>query len=140
MNTNVLTVMDLTRLTQVEPHVIRYYTKIGILAPDTNHSNGYKLYKRNDADKVSFTRKAKSLGYSLKEIKTILSHSTRGDSPCPLVREIIYQRLNETKIKIKELQTLQKRMKKAIKSWQDIPNQIPNGETVCYLTEGFIEG
>lgn len=139
MNINVLTVIDLARLTKVEPHVIRYYTKIGILEPDTNHSNGYKLYKRNDSDKVSFTRKAKSLGYSLKEIKTILSHSTSGDSPCPLVREIIYQRLNETQIKIKELQTLQKRMKKAIKSWQDIPNQMPNGETICHLIEGFIE-
>lgn len=139
MNTNVLTVIELARLSQVEPHVIRYYTKIGILAPKTNRSNGYKLYKSNDAGKVSFTRKAKSLGYSLKEIKIILSHSTHDESPCPLVREIIYQRLNETEIKIKELQMLQKRMKKAIKSWEDIPDQIPNGETICHLIEGFIE-
>lgn len=139
MNINVLTVIELARLTKVEPHVIRYYTKIGILAPDKNQDNGYKLYKMNDANKVNFTRKAKSLGYSLKEIKLILSHTIQGDSPCPLVREIIYQRLNETKIKIKELQALQKRMKKAIKLWEDIPNQMPNGATICHLIEGFIE-
>lgn len=138
MNDNTLTVIELARLTEVEPHVIRYYTQIGLLKPSRNNNNGYKVYSKEDVLCVRFTRKAKSLGYSLKEVKTILAHAHKGDSPCPLVREIIVKRLEETQDKIKELELLQERMTKAISEWEEIPNQAPDGETICHLIEGFV--
>lgn len=140
MNSNLLTVIDLARLTEVESHVIRYYTKIGLLNPDRDSSNGYKFYNKDDALRVRFTRKAKSLGYSLNEIKTIFEHAKQGESPCALVREIITKRLKETQEKISELESLQERMKKAIKEWDVVPNKDPDGETICHLIEGFVDG
>lgn len=139
MNSKKFTVIDLARLTNVEPHVIRYYTRIGLLTPSRNQSNGYKVYSKNDVMKVHFTRKAQSLGYSLKEIEMILDHAHQGHSPCPLVREMIVKRLKETQEKINELEVLQSRMEKAVKDWDAIPNKVPDGETICHLIEGFIE-
>ncbi len=140
MNNNILTVIELARLTDVEPHVIRYYTQIGLLTPERNQSNGYKVYSQHDVIRVRFTRKAKSLGFNLKEIKEIFSHTSDGKSPCPLVREIIINRLMETKNKITELMSLQERMEKAINEWEIMPNKMPDGETICHLIEGFSEG
>ena len=139
MSDSVLRVTDLAKLTGVEPHVIRYYTRIGLLTPTRNRSNGYKVYSPQDAMKVRFTRKAQSLGYSLKEIEMILEHAHKGHSPCPMVREMIEKRLEETQKKIHELEQLQVRMKKAVNEWDDIPNRVPDGDSICHLIEGFVD-
>jgi DNA-binding transcriptional MerR regulator len=133
------TVTELARLTDVEAHVIRYYSRIGLLTPVRNKSNGYKVYSEPDAMKVRFTRKAQSLGYSLKEIEMILGDAHQGHSPCPLVREIIIKRLEETQQKIKELELLQERMQRAMKEWDEQPNKVPDGNSICHLIEGFID-
>ena len=139
MSNSEIKVAELARLTDVEPHVIRYYTRIGLLTPTRNIENGYKVYSQQDAMKVRFTRKAQSLGYSLKEIEMILGHAHQGHSPCPMVREMIVSRLEETQKKINELEELQARMKKAVKKWDDTPNRVPDSESICHLIEGFID-
>ena len=139
MSESEITVSDLARITDVEPHVIRYYTRIGLLNPIRNQENGYKVYSKKDAMRVRFTRKAQTLGYSLKEIETILEHAHQGHSPCPMVREMIVNRLEETQKKIDELKQLQARMLKAVNEWDEVPNRVPDGDSICHLIEGFVD-
>ena len=132
-----MTVRAVSKSASVTPEVVRYYTRIGLIKPQKNRKNGYKLYDQNDIYKIIFIRKAKSLGYTLKEIKKILSHSTTGTSPCPMVRRIIERRITENRQRLNAMLALQTRMETAVKQWKDLPDGIPDGNSVCVLIESF---
>ena len=82
-------------------------------------------------------RKAKRLGYSLNEIKHILEESQKGESPCPMVRDLISRRIQVNRARLEQLMKLQVRMEQALKKWATMPDGIPNGHSVCQLIEFF---
>ena len=132
-----MTVSQLAQLAGVEPHVVRYYSREGLLRPQRNPDNGYMLFDGSDIHRLQFIRLAKSLGYTLGEIEDILLDAERGESPCPKVRDILMHRIDETRQKVKELTSLQRRMEKALKQWEQMPDGVPDGHTVCHLIESF---
>ena len=91
-----LTVTGLARRSGATPHAVRYYTRMGLLRPERDPDNGYRLYKPREVNWLRFTRQAKQLGYTLNEIKAIMHDADRGQSPCPRVREILQRRIVET--------------------------------------------
>jgi DNA-binding transcriptional MerR regulator len=139
MTEKTMTVSEVAARADVVPEVVRYYSKIGLLKPQKNRKNGYKLYDAADVAKLIFIRKAKNLGYTLKEIKEIISHSNDGKSPCPLVRRIIENRIEEHRRRLDDMLALQTRMEMAVKQWQHMPDGIPDGNSVCVLIESFTQ-
>jgi DNA-binding transcriptional MerR regulator len=77
------------------------------------------------------------LGYTLSDIQSILDDSNKGQSPCPKVRQIIEQHIEENKRRIQELQSLQTRMENALKKWRNLPDGIPDGDCICHLIEAI---
>ncbi len=134
-----MTVSEVSTRANVVPEVVRYYTRIELVKPNINESNGYKLYDNEDVSKIVFIRKAKKLGFTLKEIKKILSHATSGNSPCPIVRQIIEKRIEENRQQLEEMINLQATMEKALQKWRDLPDGIPTHDTVCVLIETFTQ-
>ena len=130
-------VKDLSKLCKVPVHTIRHYTRIGLLRPDRDPENGYCQYQASDTVRLNFIRKAKSLGYTLKEIQHILTESRRGQSPCPKVREMIVQRIHENRESLEQLMELQNRMEEALARWEEMPDGMPNGESICHLIESI---
>lgn len=118
---------------------VRYYTRIGLLKPSRDLRNGYKIYKPSDKDRLKFINAAKDLGFTLAEIEEILDHARHGDSPCPMVREIVEKRVDENKEKIRQLKQLQKRLESAVEMWKTMKNADPDGHSVCHLIESFTE-
>lgn len=114
---------------------VRHYTRIGLLIPERIKSNGYKVYQHSDAICLRFILAAKELGLTLSEIKQILIEAEKGNSPCPLVRDIVARRIQENHLKIKQLQQLQKQMITAQEIWKDMENSMPDGHSVCHLIE-----
>ena len=133
-----LTVSELSKATQVTPDAIRHYVSIGLLTPSRSPDNGYKLFGDGDIRKVKFIRRAKGLGFTLRDIQNIFDNSHDGLSPCPAVRDIIQQRINENRSKLAELNSLQQRMDDALEKWQSMPDGEPDGEAICHLIESLI--
>jgi len=133
------TVSELAGKAEVTPDTVRHYVHIGMLNPERNPHNGYKLFSDLDVSKLRFIRQAQSLGFTLAEIGEILSHSMEGSSPCPQVREVMQRRIVENKAKLDALNTLQKRMETALKRWERMPNGHPDGDSVCHLIESISE-
>jgi DNA-binding transcriptional MerR regulator len=129
----------LAKRAEVPLFTVRYYTRIGLLKPSRQLSNGYKIYKQSDATRLRFIVAAKELGFTLAEISQILGEAKHGNSPCPMVREIVERRIEENKRKIEELKQLQKKMKRALTDWAEMENSMPNGESVCHLIESVAE-
>ncbi len=126
---------ELARRAGVAPDTVRYYGKLGMLQPQQNNSNSYYEYSSHDLQRLRFIRAAKNLGFTLADIRTMFADAERGESPCPRVRTVIENRLQETQRKIAELQALQRQMQTAIDQWADLPNSQPNGDSVCALIE-----
>lgn len=130
-----ITANTLARKSDVSLYTVRHYTRIGLLKPSRNIQNNYKLYQPSDEVRVRFIQAAKSLGFSLAEVADILDEAKQGNSPCPMVREIIVRRIEENRRKIEEMQKLQRKMENALKDWSQMKNSMPTGDSVCHLIE-----
>lgn len=132
-----LTVTELAKRSDTTIHAVRYYTRLGILRPERNPDNGYRLYQPREVGWLRFVQQAKHLGYTLSEIREIMHDSDQDQSPCPRVREILQNRIKENRQKLEELMALQTRMERALEQWADMPDGMPNGHSVCHLIESF---
>lgn len=134
-----MTAAILAKRTETPIFTVRYYTRIGLLKPSRDLRNGYKVYKQADKDRLKFINAAKALGFTLAEIEEILDHTVHGDSPCPMVREIVEKRIIENKEKIRQMKRLQSRLEKAAEMWKTMRDAEPDGHSVCRLIESFSE-
>lgn len=133
------TVVAAARAAGVAPHVVRYYARIGLLKPRRDPHNGYKLFGGDDIKRLRFVRMAHGLGFTLAEIRKILRDADRGETPCPRVRDIVRRRIEDNSREISARQALQRRLEQAIAVWAQMPDGIPDGDSVCHLIESVGE-
>ena len=119
----------------VSADVVRDYSRIGLINPSRNPDNGYRIYTPQDANRVRFIRKAKWLGFTLKDVKTILGEADSGHSPCGEVRRIISERILENQQRLEHLHEIQERMEKAMAFWALQSDSSPGNENICGLIE-----
>lgn len=129
------TVTAVARHYGVSPDSVRHYTKLGLLKPLRSEMNGYRYFDTTEKNKLGFILSAKKLGFSLKEIGQILHTAGHGDTPCPLVRELIQRRLGEIREEIAESQRLANRLEVACDKWRELPDRMPSGDSICHLIE-----
>jgi len=132
-----MTVAELARAADVTPHVVRHYTRIGLLEPGRNQYNGYKLFTQEHLTRLLFIRRAKYLGFTLGDIRKILDKARAGDSPCPEVRDLIRRRIQGNRERLNALLALQERMERALESWSQMPDGQPDGHSICHLIESM---
>ena len=71
------TVKDLSKLTGLTPRTLRYYDTIGLLCPDRNEDNDYRLYSDADVERLGDILLYREMGFPLEEIGTLLNGSDR---------------------------------------------------------------
>ncbi len=130
-------VKELARRGNVSADTVRYYAKIGLLQPERDPASGYKRFDEKGLKRLGFIRRAKSLGYTLNEIKQIIEESRKGKSPCPMVRDLIQHRIQTHRHRLEEQLELQERMEEALQRWAGMPDGIPDGNSVCVLIESI---
>jgi len=84
---------------------------------------------------VKFIRRAKWLGFTLADVRSILHDADSGESACPKARGLIEQRLAEHGERLQALLALHRRMTKAIEVWRTMPDDTPNSNSLCHLIE-----
>ena len=132
-------VQQLADRVDVAPHVVRYYTRVGLLRPKREAANGYRRFSADDVKRVVFIRQAQRLGFTLAEIGHILEVSSRGKTPCPAVRAIVEERIAQNAAYLAELQALQVRMTRARHRWRRMRDGVPDGNAICRLIEAVSE-
>ena len=72
-----MTIGQLARESGVRTDTIRYYETLKLLEPVGRTDSGYRLYDNSSAARVAFIKRAKSLGFKLTEIQSLLEmHSS----------------------------------------------------------------
>jgi DNA-binding transcriptional MerR regulator len=121
----------------VTVHVVRNYLRRGLLRASSHTAAGYQLFSSAEVHRLHFIRTAQRLGFTLAEIEEILRNSRQRKSPCPLVRDIITRRLDDTREQLELLLALQGRMANAAAHWATLPDTEPTGHDVCALIEAI---
>lgn len=129
-------VTEFSHAMNTTPDTVRFYTRIGLLTPSKSADNGYKVFGNADKKRLKFILNARQLNFSVEEITAILAQADKGESACPLVRNIVEQRLVATEKQFQEALALRTRLQNAINDWQEKPNKVPTGKMVCHLIEG----
>ncbi len=101
-----VTIGKLAELAGVNLETIRFYQREGILKEPAKKSNGYRYYNEDHLARITFIKKVKELGFSLKEIKELLEINTKPRATCDLVKEKVAKKILEIDEKINDLKQI----------------------------------
>jgi DNA-binding transcriptional MerR regulator len=97
----------------VPAHTIRFYEERQLVTRPTRSASGYRLYSEKVLHELGFIKRAQSLGFSLDEIREILSLGRGGKTPCSRVAALCATHLEQIDRQIAELQNFQRHLLKA---------------------------
>jgi MerR family copper efflux transcriptional regulator len=105
-----LTIGQFAEAAGVGVETIRFYERKGLLAAPPRPDSGYRQYPTASVRRVHFIRRAKALGFTLKEIGELLALKVERDTSCQDVRILAQAKIVDIEAKLSELQ----RMKAAL--------------------------
>ena len=98
-------IADVAEASGLSAKTIRYYEEIGLVRP-MRGENGYRAFVETDVHKLTFLARARSLGFSIKECRTLLSlYEDRGRASSD-VKALAEAHLRRIDHKIAELEGL----------------------------------
>ena len=68
-----MTIGEAAKRSGVPPKTIRFYEEAGIIAPAARGDNRYRSYGEGDVQTLRFIHRARSLGFSLKDVGDLLA-------------------------------------------------------------------
>jgi MerR family mercuric resistance operon transcriptional regulator len=113
-----MTIGKLHQRTGVLVETIRYYERIGILPRPARTQSGYRRYGLADAKRLTLVKRARELGFSLAEIRALLSLAGDGRR-CADARAIAEQHVADIRTKIADLRTMKRVLDRAIDDCRD---------------------
>lgn len=107
-----LTIGQVARRTGVGVETVRFYERQGLLEEPARKDSGYRQYEGGVVARLHFIRRAKELGFSLKEIKELLALRVDPTTTCAEVKSRAEAKLADVEAKIQALRRMQKVLQK----------------------------
>ncbi len=85
---------------------IRYYESVGLIAQATRRGNNYRDYGDQEIAELRFIHRARSLGFSVKEVGDLLALWRDRKRASQQVREVAKRHIDDIERKIAELQSM----------------------------------
>src|SRR5262250_2497009 len=101
----------LSKQTGTNIETVRYYERVGLLPAPARSSGGYRLYGTDHLKRLSFIRRARALGFSLAEVRKLLTLADQRRRPCAEVRVVAEAHLEDVKAKIGDLRRMERVLK-----------------------------
>ena len=105
-----LTIGQVARQAGIGVETVRFYEREGLLQEPSRRASGYRQYPEDVVARLRFIRRAKELGFSLKEIKELLALRVDPTTTCWEVKEQAEAKITDIDGKIASLL----RMKRAL--------------------------
>ncbi|MAA66187.1 MAG: MerR family transcriptional regulator [Alteromonadaceae bacterium] len=128
-----MNVKEIARCAGVSQDTVRFYKRERLVLPQQNPRNGYYVYGREDLRRLCFVRKAHMLGLSLFEIRILLIQTPGNGLSGEDLKTLFTDRLSKFEQDLSELKQLRNDLETTIKSWQHLPEGVPNGYSIQEL-------
>src|SRR5260370_38027835 len=100
---------ELSRRTGVHMETIRYYERISMMPKPPRTASGRRVYSEIEGRTLAFIRRARELGFTLDEIRTLLALSAgNSQEVCDEVRELAAGHLTGVRSKIADLRSMER--------------------------------
>ena len=103
-----LTIGQVARSAGVGIETVRFYERQGLLEEPARKESGYRQYPEDVVARLRFIKRAKELGFSLKEIKELLVLRVDPDTTCAEVKSRAEAKIADVEEKIQALQRIKK--------------------------------
>jgi MerR family copper efflux transcriptional regulator len=101
-----LTIGKLSKRAQVNTETIRYYERRGLISRPLRPASGYRQYPDEAIKRIEFIKRAKELGFSLKEIGDLLSLRVDPTTSCSDIKSRTETKIEQIEEKINTLQKM----------------------------------
>jgi DNA-binding transcriptional MerR regulator len=133
---NSLTIRELANQTGVSSKTLRYWENRGLLPKPGRTHTGYRVYPVEAVRRVQFIRKAKSIGFTLAEIRALIGSAKQGGKTCEAVEAWARQKLEALDRQIEVLTRLRTQLAQHRRRWRGRLPCPPLGPSeVCCLIE-----
>ncbi len=109
-----LTIGKVARLAEIGVETMRFYERAGLIEEPPRLASGYRQYPTNAVDRVRFIKRAKELGFSLKEIKELLSLRAAPRAKCADIRQQALRKIQDIDEKTDTLRRMRKALAKLV--------------------------
>jgi MerR family mercuric resistance operon transcriptional regulator len=107
-----LTIGQVAHSAGVGIETVRFYERERLLQEPARKESGYRQYENDVVERLRFIRRAKELGFSLKEIKDLLALRVDPATTCAAVRKRAESKIADVEEKIEDLKRIKKALKK----------------------------
>ena len=101
-----LTIGKVAKETKVGIETIRFYEREGLIENPPRRPSGYRAFPPGTVARIRFIRTAKDLGFSLKEIRELLSMRVDPIGSCEEVRAMAEIKIADVEERIRVLQNI----------------------------------
>lgn len=131
-----LTIGRLAKAANVNIETIRHYQRKELIVEPEKPLGGFRHYPMNSVDRIRFIKRAQQLGFSLEEIRQLL---TLGDHRCADVQTLAKEKRDKIKHQIAGLLTIQSALDELISTCHSDSNTALCGFIDGLSQKGFLE-
>lgn len=97
---------EVSKLADVNSKMVRRYESLGIIPKAGRTDAGYRQYSRNDVRVLRFVKRSRELGFSMKDIKQLVSLWRNKNRSSSQVKGIATKHIDELQKKMDEIQSM----------------------------------
>lgn len=109
-----MTIAEAARRSGLNRQTIRYYEKAGIIPPAKRCANGYRDYSEQHLAMLGFIKRARALGFSLEDSRSLLQLSLNPDSTRAQVKARAAQHLEQIDQQLRQLHEIRDVLKQVV--------------------------
>ena len=106
-----MTIGQAAKSSAVSAKMIRHYESIGLLPKAQRTQSGYRLYDESDVHTLRFIQRARSLGFPLETIRTLLALWRNRRRSSAQVKDLAERHVADLERKITEMQAMARTLK-----------------------------
>lgn len=107
---------EVAKISGLSAKMIRKYEDSGLVPKAKRNVSGYRSYSENDVHSFRFIKTARSLGFSLKDIKELLSLWKNKKRASSKVKKIAQMHIEQLQFKVNEINTMLNTLKHLTKN------------------------
>ncbi len=118
----------------VSVDTLRYYERLGLVPKPTRTQSGYRLYEERVVERIGFIKRAQRFGFTLEEIKRMLSLEIADPRTCEQVLKMIEHKLEDLDQQYEQL----KRLRRELSAYRIACQRAIAGRKGCPVMEDLI--